>query len=149
MANQQEDSGFILPQPGSQASSASSEAAAPDAGATSSQSAVSGTPAIEINVGQTDTSSRDLIIGGSILIVLAIAFLFLRRAWANSLVGKKVPPAKANQSGWWLWLFLVLLFSVMVLGVINADRFLTPIFLAPAAIVAVVALILTFVTGRK
>ena len=47
-----------------------------------------------------DTSSRDLLIGGGVLLVLFIAFFFARSAYANSLVSRRVPPNKANASGW-------------------------------------------------
>ncbi|SEK17361.1 MULTISPECIES: hypothetical protein [unclassified Variovorax] len=96
-----------------------------------------------------DTSSRDLLIGGGVLLALFIAFFFARGAYANSLVGRRVPPAKANAAGWWLFIFMGSLATGLVLSVVNASRFLTPVIMGSVASVALLALILMLVTGRK
>ena len=96
-----------------------------------------------------DTSSRDLLIGGGILLVLFIAFFFARGAYANHLVGRRVPPNKANAAGWWLFVFMASLSTGLVLSAVNATRFFTPVIMAPLGGVALLALTLMLVTGRK
>lgn len=96
-----------------------------------------------------DTSSRDLLIGGGILLVLFTAFFFAKNAYANTLVGKRIPPNKANAAGWWLFVFLSSLSTGVVLTAINASRFMTPLIMGPVAAVALVSLILMLVSGRK
>ncbi|QQX86577.1 hypothetical protein JJQ59_27780 [Cupriavidus necator] len=96
-----------------------------------------------------DTSSRDLLIGGAVLLVLFVAFFFAKNAYANTLVGKRVPPNKANAAGWWLFIFLASLSTGVVLAAINSARFLAPLIIGPIAFVALVTLALTFVSGRK
>jgi len=96
-----------------------------------------------------DTSSRDLAIGGGILLVLFVAFFFAKNAYANTLVGKRVPPNKANAAGWWLFFFLASAATGVVLLAINAAQFMTPLFLGPVGFVSLLSLFLMLSTGRK
>lgn len=96
-----------------------------------------------------DTSSRDTLIGGGILLVLIIAFFFAKNAYANMLVGKRVPPGKANAAGWWLFIFLTSLSTGVVLAAVNSAKFMAPLILGPLGLVALVSLILMLVSGRK
>jgi len=133
---QQKDSGFVLPAPG--------EAQAPAA------EAAAGVPVpVTLDLGRTDTSSRDLLIGGGILAVLLVAFFFVRGSYANMLVRKRVPPGKANAAGWWLFIFLSSLSTGVILAVVNPIKFLAPLTIAPLAGVSLVALILMLLSGRR
>jgi hypothetical protein len=96
-----------------------------------------------------DTSSRDLIIGGGILLVLFVAFFFAKNAYANTLVGKRVPPNKANVAGWLLFVFLSNLSIGVVLAAVNASKFMTPLIIGPLVAVALVSFVLMLVSGRK
>jgi hypothetical protein len=98
---------------------------------------------------KSDTSSRDLLIGGGILLVLFVAFVFAKGAYANSLVGKRVPPNKANVAGWWLFIFLACVSTGVVLAAVNASKFMTLLIMGPLGVVAVVALVLMLVSGRN
>jgi hypothetical protein len=99
--------------------------------------------------GAADTSSRDLLVGGGILLVLFIAFFFAKNAYANNLVVKRVPPNKANAAGWWLFIFLASLSTGVVLAAVNSAKFLAPFIIGPIIAVGLLALVLTFVSGRK
>lgn len=96
-----------------------------------------------------DTSSRDLMIGGAILLVLLVAFFFAKNAYANTLVAKRVPPSKANAASWWLFIFLASVSTGVVLSAVSAAKFMTPLVLGPLAGVGLVALVLALLTGRK
>lgn len=96
-----------------------------------------------------DTSSRDLLVGGGILLVLFVAFFFAKNAYANTLVAKRVPPNKANAAGWWLFVFLASLATGVVLVAVNSAKFMTPLIIGPVAAVGLLALVLMFVSGRK
>lgn len=140
---QQKDSGFSLPAP----TDAASAAAAPTTTAT-----VILPPGEKFEGTYTvvsDTSSRDLLVGGGILLVLFVAFFFGKNAYANTLVAKRVPPNKANAAGWWLFVFLASLATGVVLSAINTAKFMTPLILGPVVAVGLVALVLMFVSGRK
>lgn len=140
---QQKDSGFSLPTP----TDAASAAAAPTTTAT-----VILPPGEKFEGTYTvvsDTSSRDLLIGGGILLVLFVAFFFAKNAYANTLVAKRVPPNKANAAGWWLFAFLASLAASVVLVAVNSAKFMTPLIIGPLAAVGLVALVLMFVSGRK
>lgn len=148
MAQDQKDSsGFALPAPNT-ASAADAGSASSTVTTTASSTTVVQTEAINATI-STDTSSRDLMIGGAVLLVLVIAFFFAKNAYANMLVSKRVPPNKANASGWWLFIFLVSLSTGVVLSAVNPARFLAPLIIGPLAIVALVGLILAIVSGRK
>ncbi|WP_295455047.1 hypothetical protein [uncultured Thiodictyon sp.] len=106
-------------------------------------------PLTSIDGVRSDTLPRDLAIGGGILLVLVIAFFFAKGAYANLLVGKRVAPRSANAAGWWLFVLLTSLATCGVLAVVDQVRFVTPIYLASFLGVALLALILMLVTGRR
>ena len=132
--------GFVLPQPVDATQTPSAGPAAPN---------VASETAPVIAPGLIDTSSRDLLVGGALLLVLFVAFFFAKNAYANMLVSKRIPHAKANASGWWLLIFLVSLASGVVLVAINAAKFMAPLIIGPLGVVALLALILMLISGRK
>ncbi|MYM40840.1 hypothetical protein [Duganella qianjiadongensis] len=136
-----ESAGFTLPPP---ADSASAPAAA---SAPATVSSTAATPALA--PAEADTSSRDLLVGVAVLLILYLAFFFVRGAYANTLVAKRVPPNKANAAGWWLFVFLACMSTGVVLAVVNSAKFMAPLIIGPLSLIAIVALVLTFVTGRK
>lgn len=145
MAQDQKDqSGFALPAPQTAGASAASTSTTSSNSVT--QTDVVTSTSTNVNV---DTSSRDLMIGGAILLVLFIAFFFARGAYANTLVAKRVPPNKANAAGWWLFVFLASLSVGVVLSAVNPARFLAPLIIGPLGVVAVVAIVLMILSGRK
>lgn len=149
MAQDNKDSGFALPAPADQnnnAANAANPAAAP-AAATGADGATVGE--VPVLAGAADTSSRDLLIGGGILLVLFIAFFFAKNAYANTLVAKRVAPNKANAAGWWLFIFLAGLSTGVVLAAVNSAKFMAPLIIGPIAALSLLALVLTFVSGRR
>jgi hypothetical protein len=142
-----DNAGFTLPAPVSAPAStppAADASAASAAGTATTEAA----PAFDA-AGTTDTSSRDTLIGGVVLLLLCIAFFFAKNAYANGLVAKRVPPNKANASGWWLFIFLASLATGVVLAAVNAHKFLAPLFMGPLVLVGLVALLLTFTSSRR
>lgn len=96
-----------------------------------------------------DTSSRDMVIGGAILLVFLIVFFFVKNAWANRLVANRVPPHSANASGWWLFVFLSGLATGAILAGVNSEQFLSPLYLGIFSVIALTGLIGTFLTNRR
>lgn len=139
-----DNAGFTLPAP----ASAPPAADAPAAGAATTTATIEPAPALD-PASTTDTSSRDTLIGGVVLLLLFIAFFFAKNAYANGLVAKRVPPNKANASGWWLFIFLASLATGVVLAAVNAHKFLAPLFMGPLVLVGLVALLLTFTSSRR
>lgn len=140
-----DNAGFTLPAP------VSAPASAPPAGDAPAASAAATTepaPAFDA-AATTDTSSRDTLVGGVVLLLLFIAFFFAKNAYANGLVAKRVPPNKANAAGWWLFIFLASLATGVVLAAVNAHKFLAPLFMGPLVLVGLVALLLTFTSSRR
>ncbi|MGK5075753.1 hypothetical protein [Janthinobacterium sp. ZB1P44] len=140
-----DNAGFTLPAPASAPPAADASAAASAATTTAT---IEAAPALDA-AGTTDTSSRDTLIGGVVLLLLFIAFFFAKNAYANGLVAKRVPPNKANASGWWLFIFLASLATGVVLAAVNAHKFLAPLFMGPLVLVGLVALLLTFTSSRR
>ena len=142
-----DNAGFTLPAPVSAPASAppAGDAPAPSAAATATTEPA---PAFDA-AATTDTSSRDTLVGGVVLLLLFIAFFFAKNAYANGLVAKRVPPNKANASGWWLFIFLASLATGVVLAAVNAHKFLAPLFMGPLVLVGLVALLLTFTSSRR
>jgi hypothetical protein len=92
---------------------------------------------------------REYIIAGGVLVVLIAAFFFAKRAYANYLAGKRVAPGAASAAGWWLFIFLTGLAVAAILSILNADKFVSWIFLGPLAAICLLSLILMFITGRR
>jgi hypothetical protein len=145
--------GFKLPDPNTQppALSAATTTALPGASQAAPTAATLTTvPAINPSGGvKADTGPRDLAIGGGVWLVLVIAFFFAKTGYANMLVGKRVAPRSANASGWWLFILLTSLATGGVLAVVDQERFLAPIYIAGFVGVALLALILMLMTGRR
>ena len=147
-ATPKDNAGFTLPAP--VAAPASAPPAADAAGASASATTATTEPAPALDpASTTDTSSRDTLVGGVVLLLLFIAFFFAKNAYANGLVAKRVPPNKANASGWWLFIFLASLATGVVLAAVNAHKFLAPLFMGPLVLVGLVALLLTFTSSRR
>ena len=139
-----DNAGFTLPPPAAEPATPATPATAAPAASASVETA----PALD-QVGATDTSSRDTLIGGAVLLVLFVAFFFAKNAYANGLVGKRVSPNKANASGWWLFIFLASLATAVVLAAVNSHKFLAPLFMGPLVLVGLVALVLTFTSSKN
>lgn len=97
----------------------------------------------------TDTSSRDLIIGGGIFVALLIIFVFVRNAFANHLVKRRVAPSSADTAGWLLFCGLAFLSAAAVLGVINSDRFLSVAITGTLLVFGIASLVGAALTGRR
>ncbi|MEG0881630.1 MAG: hypothetical protein RSF79_02090 [Janthinobacterium sp.] len=145
-----DNTGFTLPAPVTAPASAppAADASAAASAAAATTAATEAAPAFDA-AGTTDTSSRDTLVGGVVLLLLFIAFFFAKNAYANGLVAKRVPPNKANASGWWLFIFLASLATGVVLAAVNAHKFLAPLFMGPLVLVGLVALLLTFTSSRR
>ena len=143
-----DNAGFTLPAPVSAPASAPPAADAAGASASATTATTEAAPALD-PASTTDTSSRDTLVGGVVLLLLFIAFFFAKNAYANGLVAKRVPPNKANASGWWLFIFLASLATGVVLAAVNAHKFLAPLFMGPLVLVGLVALLLTFTSSRR
>ena len=143
-----DNAGFTLPAPVSAPASAPPAADAAGASASATTATTEPAPALD-PASTTDTSSRDTLVGGVVLLLLFSAFFFAKNAYANGLVAKRVPPNKANASGWWLFIFLASLATGVVLAAVNAHKFLAPLFMAPLVLVGLVALLLTFTSSRR
>ena len=135
MSDSKENNGFVLP-------TATENTQAETQVATNTIQDV-GLPKI-----QEETGSRDLMIAGSIIVVLLIAFFFAKRGFTNSLVKKRVSPSKASMAGWWLFIFLASIAIGAVLAAVNPVKFLSLLILGPLGVVALVSAVLAFTSSR-
>lgn len=97
------------------------------------------------------TNSREALIGGVVLLVLAVVFFVVKNAYANWRVKERVAPSRANASGWFLFLGLMAVAAGTVLGFVNSGRFLAPLYLVPLgglALVSLIAWLATFSAKR-
>ncbi|MFC5511624.1 hypothetical protein ACFPOU_10870 [Massilia jejuensis] len=97
----------------------------------------------------TDTSTRDLAIGGAVFLVLLVVYFFVRNAYVHHMVVRRVAPSTAGSAGWLLFVGLSFLSAAVVLAVINASRYLTLGVTAPLVAVGLVALVAALVVGRR
>lgn len=104
---------------------------------------------IKIDVGSSGPSSRDMLVGGAVLLVLMVAFFFAKNAYANHLVGKRVQPRSANAAGWWLWVFLTLITVGVVLAAVSGSVLMTPYIVGPLVLGAIVSLVLMLISGKR
>lgn len=97
----------------------------------------------------TDTSTRDLAIGGAVFLVLLIVYFFVRNAYVHHLVVKRVAPSAAGSAGWLMFVGLSFVSAAAVLAIINASKFLTFAVTAPLVLVGLVALVAALFVGRR
>lgn len=97
----------------------------------------------------TDTSNRDLAIGGAVFVVLLIIYFFVRNAFVHHLVVRRVAPSSAGSAGWLLFVGLAFTSAAAVLAIINASKFLTFAVTAPLVVVGAAALIAALFVGRR
>jgi hypothetical protein len=97
----------------------------------------------------TDTSTRDLAIGGAVFLVLLVVYFFARNAYVHHLVVRRVAPSAAGSAGWLMFVGLGFLSSAAVLAMINASKFLTFAVTGPLVAVGIVALVAALFTGRR
>lgn len=95
------------------------------------------------------TSTRDMLIGGAVLVVLFVIFFFIKNFWANNLVKEKVSPSNAEASGWGLFLLLATLSTAAVLLVINTSKFFTLLAMGPVAVLTILFIVVIFVFKNK
>ena len=97
----------------------------------------------------TDTSTRDLAIGGAVFLVLLIIYFFVRNAYVHHLVVRRVAPSSAGSAGWLMFVGLSFVSAAAVLAIINASKFLTVAVTAPLVVVGLVSLVAALFVGRR
>jgi hypothetical protein len=97
----------------------------------------------------TDTSTRDLAIGGAAFLILLVVYFFARNAYVHHLVVRRVAPSSAGSAGWLMFVGLGFLSAAAVLAIINASKFLTFAVTAPLIAVGLVALVAALFIGRR
>lgn len=101
---------------------------------------------LQLDLGPKKVDSREALIGIAVLVVLAIIFFIIKNAYANWRVRERVAPSRANASGWFLFLGLLLIATMAVLAAINSSQFLAPLYIAPLGGVAIASLIAWMMT---
>ena len=97
----------------------------------------------------TDTSTRDLAIGGAVFLILLIVYFFVRNAYVHHMVVRRVAPSSAGSAGWLLFVGLGFVSAAAVLAIINASKFLTFAITGSLVIVGLVALVAALFIGRR
>jgi hypothetical protein len=97
----------------------------------------------------TDTSTRDIAIGGAVFVVLLIVFFFARNAFANYLVRRRVAPSSADTAGWLLFFGLAFLSAAVVLGFVNSTKFLNVAITGTLLVFGIAAIAGALFTGRR
>jgi hypothetical protein len=126
------------------------ESASPTNAAPATTTTALGVP-VPLDLGPKKVDSRDALIGVAVLVVLAIIFFVIKNAYANWRVRERVAPSRANASGWFLFLALLMVAAMAVLAVINSGQFLAPLYFAPlggVAAISLVAWLMTFSAKR-
>ena len=142
-ANAQTDPGFKLPED-KNAPDDPLPKTTPDTAAVGTMEVTPGAP-----VPATDTSTRDVLIGGAIFLVLLVAFFFARNAFVHHLVVRRVAPSTAGSSGWMLFVGLAFLAAAAVLAIVNASKYLTLGVTGPLVFVGLVSLVAALFIGRR
>lgn len=121
------------------------------AAASTATTATTLSAATPMELGPKKVDSREALIGVAVLVVLAILFFVIKNAYANWRVRERVAPSRANASGWFLFLSLLLIAAMAVLAVINSGQYLAPLYFAPlggVAAISAVAWLMTFSARR-
>lgn len=147
LAQANTDPGFKIP------GNEQKPAAAPASGPTLTDTPPSSGTPMEVAPVQgapaTDTSTRDVAVGGAIFLVLLIVFFFARNAYANHLVRRRVAPSSADTAGWLMFFGLSFLSGALVLAIINSSKFLSLAVTGTLLLAGIGALAGAFFTGRR
>ena len=103
----------------------------------------------EGQVPATDTSTRDIAIGGAVFLFLLVIFFFARNAFANHLVRRRVAPSSADTAGWLLFFGLAFLSVAVVLGFVNSTKFLSVAITGTLLVFGIAAIAGALFTGRR
>jgi hypothetical protein len=103
----------------------------------------------EGQVPATDTSTRDIAIGGAVFLFLLVIFFFARNAFANHLVRRRVAPSSADTAGWLLFFGLAFLSAAVVLGFVNSTKFLSVAITGTLLVFGIAAIAGALFTGRR
>jgi len=151
LAQANTDPGFKVP--GAAGASTSASAASAPAGTPDSAASAASAASIEVapvaGAPVTDTSSRELAIGAGIFLVLLVVFFFVRSAFAQHLVRRRVAPSAAESSAWLLFVGLSFLSAAVVLAIVNAGKFLTFAVTGTLMLVGLCALVGALLAGRR
>jgi hypothetical protein len=96
-----------------------------------------------------DTSARDLAIAGTAIVVLLAIYFFVRNAYVQHLVVRRVSPASAGSAGWLLFVGLSFLSAAAVLAIVNASRYLTLAITGPLVLIGAATLAAALFVGRR
>ncbi|MES2261538.1 MAG: hypothetical protein V4724_23715 [Pseudomonadota bacterium] len=151
LAQANTDPGFKIP--GAPLDSAKPASSAPPGTVTPPAAEATASAPIEVapvaGAPATDTSTRDIAIGGTVFIILLVVFFFARNAYANHLVRRRVAPSSADTAGWLMFFGLAFLSAAAVLAIMNASKFLTVAITGSLLVFGIAALVGAFVTGRR
>ena len=90
-----------------------------------------------------------MLIGGGVLIALAIVFFFIRNAYVNYLVGsQKRSPNNAGLAGWALFGGLLFASAIACVAMVNTTYLVVAV-IVPLAGVSVLSFVLAFVVASK
>jgi hypothetical protein len=103
----------------------------------------------EGQVPATDTSTRDIAIGGAVFLFLLLIFFFARNAFTNHLVRRRVAPSSADTAGWLLFFGLAFLSAAVVLGFVNSTKFLSLAITGTLLVFGIAAIAGALFTGRR
>lgn len=116
-------------------------------------SARNGGPRLEVEPAPvapvTDTSARDLAIGGAVFLVLMIVFFFARNVFTQHLVVRRVAPSAAGSAGWLLFAGLSFPSAALLLALINPGKYLTLAIAGPLLLVGIAGLAGAVLVGRR
>lgn len=94
-------------------------------------------------------SSKDMMIGGGVLLVLTIVFFFIRNAFVNYLVGSlKRSPNNAGFAGWMLFCGLFFGAAIGCVALIS-NTYLTMLYVAPLTTLSLLCLIMCIVVSAR
>ena len=95
------------------------------------------------------TSSKQMLIGGGVLLALAIIFFFIRNSYVNYLVGsQKRSPNNAGMAGWGLFGGLLFASAIGCAAIVNT-AYLSALVIGPLAGISLVCFVLAFVVAAK
>jgi hypothetical protein len=93
--------------------------------------------------------TKEYILGGVILLVLAVLFFFAAQQFSNHLVKKRHKPSNANTASIWLFFLLFDLAVIAVIGILDAGLLSLLQISIPLAILALVFVVLLILSVRR
>jgi len=96
-----------------------------------------------------ELGSKGLIFGFGALLIVALVSFFMRNAYANYLISKKIEPRRANMAGWCLFGTMLPLAAIAIFAFVDPSKFLGLLYVLPLGAISLISFVLMIAASKS